>query len=181
MTTNEGQKKVERQERVFLGMLAWSLLTCKPLWLEQMQMALTCSHKILKGYSNEPLPTIQHWPTHGGALVWSWAFKLNTNNSLMKNKTGLWEFQWMFVFSIFIFSAFIVHVMTHLRIKQTQANDQAKVAVSGCSNKEQCFNSVTEPKCTLFGEIYNSFSYSCQNIATSTNTALNMFLLLSSL
>lgn len=71
--------------------------------------------------------------------------------------------------------------MTHLRIKQTQANDQAKVAVSGCSNKEQCFNSVTEPKCTLFGEIYNSFSYSCQNIGTSTNTALNMFLLLSPL
>lgn len=44
---------------------------------------------------------------------------------------------------------------SHLRIKQTQANGQAKVAVSGCSNKEQCFNSVTEPKCTLFGEIYN--------------------------
>lgn len=70
-------------------MLARSLLTCKPLWLEQMQMALTCSHKILKGYSNEPLPTMQHWPTHGAALAWSWAFKLNTNNSLMKNKTGL--------------------------------------------------------------------------------------------
>lgn len=92
-------------------MLAWSLLTCKPLWLEQMQMALTCSHKILKGYSNEPLPTMQHWPTHGAALVWSWAFKLNTNNSLMKKKKKkqVYEIHWMFVWKkLFLFCCFLL-------------------------------------------------------------------------
>lgn len=54
-----GKKKLPWRVSFLPGSPYWPV---KPLWLEQMQMALTCSHKILKAHSNEA-------PGHNAAVA----------------------------------------------------------------------------------------------------------------